>query len=230
MQRDKPVEFVGSQERSLKLRHTGADGGLTHICDKNCNQRILYDNHSSLCRVSGHIFPLTSLEEQAVRGVRRKLGAENSQNETCILKRRRDVQFHPSPFEKSFSAVGPICVLAILEKRPASHWVKRCQVSSRSFMHDHGTTLTEALGGRIAQRGLDLGILIKYEPWSLKQETEFGLMRLQLDLLIAPIRFMKVFGGASWTCLKLLREASITRLPRNSEMRLSWYKLPEIDT
>ncbi|GMP70789.1 hypothetical protein CsSME_00029491 [Camellia sinensis var. sinensis] len=26
--------------------------GLTHICDKNCNQRILYDNHSSLCRVS----------------------------------------------------------------------------------------------------------------------------------------------------------------------------------
>ncbi|GFQ08662.1 hypothetical protein PHJA_003010200 [Phtheirospermum japonicum] len=33
--------------------------GLTHICDKNCNQRILYDNHSSLCRVSKQIFPLS---------------------------------------------------------------------------------------------------------------------------------------------------------------------------
>ncbi|KAK6927033.1 hypothetical protein RJ641_008752 [Dillenia turbinata] len=88
--------------------------GLTHICDKNCNQRILYDNHSSLCRVSGHIFPLTPLEEQAVRGVRRKLDAENSQNDTCIPKRRRDVQFHPSPFEKSFSA-GDKLPLNLLE-------------------------------------------------------------------------------------------------------------------
>ncbi|GMH18441.1 hypothetical protein Nepgr_020282 [Nepenthes gracilis] len=47
--------------------------GLTHICDKNCDQRILYDNHSSLCRVSGQIFRLTPAEEQAVKGVRRKL-------------------------------------------------------------------------------------------------------------------------------------------------------------
>ncbi|RYR34083.1 hypothetical protein Ahy_A10g048802 isoform A [Arachis hypogaea] len=69
--------------------------GLTHICDKNCNQRILYDNHSSLCRASGQIFPLTPAEEQAVRG--------------CGFKRRRDAQFHTSPFERSFSAVSPIC-------------------------------------------------------------------------------------------------------------------------
>ncbi|AES72685.1 hypothetical protein MTR_3g093320 [Medicago truncatula] len=69
--------------------------GLTHICDKNCNQRILYDNHSSLCRASGQIFPLTPTEEQAVRGV---LGS--------LI---RDTQRHPSPFEKSFSAVSPIC-------------------------------------------------------------------------------------------------------------------------
>ncbi|KAK7282473.1 hypothetical protein RIF29_11284 [Crotalaria pallida] len=83
--------------------------GLTHICDKNCNQRILYDNHSSLCRASGQIFPLTPTEEQAVRGVRRKLDAENSPNDCCGFKRRRDTQFHPSPFERSFSAVSPIC-------------------------------------------------------------------------------------------------------------------------
>jgi hypothetical protein len=83
--------------------------GLTHICDKNCNQRILYDNHSSLCRASGQIFPLTSVEEQAVRGVRRKLDAENSPTDGCGFKRRRDAQFHSSPFEKSFSAVSPIC-------------------------------------------------------------------------------------------------------------------------
>lgn len=84
--------------------------GITHICDKNCNQRILYDNHSSLCRVCGHVFPLSPAEEQAVRGVCRKFEAENSPSDSsCAFKRRRDAQFHPSPFERSFSAVGPIC-------------------------------------------------------------------------------------------------------------------------
>ncbi|XP_010251059.1 PREDICTED: uncharacterized protein LOC104593076 [Nelumbo nucifera] len=93
--------------------------GITHICDKNCNQRILYDNHSSLCRVSGQIFPLTPAEAQAVRGVRRKLDAEemmnssadnnNSNNNICAFKRRRDAQLHPSPFERSFYAAAPIC-------------------------------------------------------------------------------------------------------------------------
>ncbi|XP_052192513.1 uncharacterized protein LOC127801415 [Diospyros lotus] len=83
--------------------------GLTHICDKNCNQRILYDNHSSLCRVSRQVFPLTPTEELAVRGVRRKLEAESSSSDSCAFKRRRNAQIHPSPFERSFSAVGPIC-------------------------------------------------------------------------------------------------------------------------
>ncbi|KAK8569760.1 hypothetical protein V6N13_046804 [Hibiscus sabdariffa] len=81
--------------------------GITHICDKNCNQRILYDNHSSLCRASGQVFPLTQAEEQAVRGVRRKLEADNSPpSDSCGFKRRRDAQFHPSPFERSFSAIA----------------------------------------------------------------------------------------------------------------------------
>ncbi|ONK80334.1 uncharacterized protein A4U43_C01F16490 [Asparagus officinalis] len=81
--------------------------GITHICDKNCTQRILYDNHSSLCRVSGQIFPLSPVEEQAVRGLRRKL--EIASTDGCARKRRRDAQLHPSPFERSFSAVSPIC-------------------------------------------------------------------------------------------------------------------------
>ncbi|XP_073001457.1 uncharacterized protein [Typha latifolia] len=80
--------------------------GLTHICDKNCSQRILYDNRNSLCRVSGQIFPLSSIEEQMVRGVRRKLEVESS--EGCSFKRKRDAQLHPSPFERSFCAVSPI--------------------------------------------------------------------------------------------------------------------------
>ncbi|GER46766.1 RANBP2-like and GRIP domain-containing protein 2 [Striga asiatica] len=84
--------------------------GLTHVCDKNCNQRILYDNHSSLCRVSKQIFPLTLVEQQAVKGVRRKLDSEGGPTESCGFKRRRDTQLHrPSPFERSFNAVGPIC-------------------------------------------------------------------------------------------------------------------------
>ncbi|XP_073316269.1 uncharacterized protein [Primulina huaijiensis] len=81
--------------------------GLTHICGKNCNQRILYDNHSSLCRVSKQ--SLTPVEQQAVKGVKRNLDAENGPTESCTFKRRRDAQCHPSPFERSFSAVSPIC-------------------------------------------------------------------------------------------------------------------------
>ncbi|XP_022844554.1 uncharacterized protein LOC111367751 [Olea europaea var. sylvestris] len=83
--------------------------GLTHFCDKNCNQRILYDNHSSLCRVSKQIFPLTPAEQHAVKGIRRKLEAESSPSESCAFKRRRDAQYNTLPFEKSFSAVSPIC-------------------------------------------------------------------------------------------------------------------------
>ncbi|CAL9154698.1 unnamed protein product [Musa hybrid cultivar] len=81
--------------------------GLTHICDKNCDHRILYDNHSSLCRVSGQVFPLSPAEEQVVRGLRRKL--EVTKTDGCAFKRRRDAQLRPSPFERAFAAVSPIC-------------------------------------------------------------------------------------------------------------------------
>ncbi|PWA51918.1 hypothetical protein CTI12_AA145020 [Artemisia annua] len=88
--------------------------GLTHICDKNCNQRILYDNHNSLCRVTRQLFPLSEAETHAVKGVRRKLEEESmssssSPPESCAFKRRRSGQFHASPFERSFAAVSPIC-------------------------------------------------------------------------------------------------------------------------
>ncbi|KAI8030454.1 hypothetical protein LOK49_LG01G01837 [Camellia lanceoleosa] len=60
-------------------------------------------------RVSRQVFPLTPAEEQAVRGVRRKLDAESSPSDSCAFKRIRDAQLHPSAFERSFVAVGPIC-------------------------------------------------------------------------------------------------------------------------
>ncbi|KAJ3682197.1 hypothetical protein LUZ60_014770 [Juncus effusus] len=87
--------------------------GLTHICDKNCDQRILYDNHSSLCRVSGLVFPLSPLEAQAVRGVRRKLDGSDGSNGSngfeggCgFNKRRRESKMGQSPFERSYTAVS----------------------------------------------------------------------------------------------------------------------------
>lgn len=30
--------------------------GTVHICDMNCNQRIFYDNHSQICRLSRRVF------------------------------------------------------------------------------------------------------------------------------------------------------------------------------
>ncbi|CDP04968.1 unnamed protein product [Coffea canephora] len=83
----------------------GQDGpDCVHKCDWKCENEHICGNI-----VSRKIFPLTAAEEQAVKGVRRKLDAESSAPDSCAFKRRRDAQFQPSPFERSFSAVGPIC-------------------------------------------------------------------------------------------------------------------------
>ncbi|KAE8721662.1 Detected protein of unknown function [Hibiscus syriacus] len=67
--------------------------GITHICYMYCNKRILYDNHSSLCRASGQLFPLSQAKEQVIRGIGRKLDADNSPpSDSCGFKRRRDAQ------------------------------------------------------------------------------------------------------------------------------------------
>ncbi|CAM8988698.1 unnamed protein product [Rhodiola kirilowii] len=77
--------------------------GVTHICDNNCDQRIVYDSRSSLCRVSGKMFLFTDVEERAVR---RKLEVDDPAFDGCSSKRRR---VHVSPFEKPICAVvGPI--------------------------------------------------------------------------------------------------------------------------
>lgn len=86
--------------------------GSTHICDKNCNQKIVYDNYSCICRVSHQVFPLTAAEQQAVRGVvRRRVESDFAAESGCASKRRRDafMHHHQSPFERSFCVVAPIC-------------------------------------------------------------------------------------------------------------------------
>ncbi|KAL2556322.1 hypothetical protein Fot_01061 [Forsythia ovata] len=95
----------------------GQDGPNTvHKCDWKCENEHVCGNMYrcrltglSLCRVSKQIFPLTPTEQQAVRGIRRKLEVESSPSESCAFKRRRDAQNCPSPFERSFSSVNPIC-------------------------------------------------------------------------------------------------------------------------
>ena len=36
--------------------------GAVHICDMNCNQRIFYDNHSHICRLSRRVFANKDIE------------------------------------------------------------------------------------------------------------------------------------------------------------------------
>ncbi|KAG6550086.1 hypothetical protein Mapa_008042 [Marchantia paleacea] len=99
-------------DRKCHVEHVWANlyrcklSNVTHVCDKNCNQRILYDNHTSVCRVSRQFFPLTTAEQEAVRGVRRKRETESC--ESCSYKRRQEF-FRPSPsaFESSFKMVVP---------------------------------------------------------------------------------------------------------------------------
>ena len=56
--------------------------GNTHVCDKNCDQKIAYDNHSSVCLVSHIVSPLTDAEQEVVRSFRRKR-EEESLFDTC---------------------------------------------------------------------------------------------------------------------------------------------------
>jgi hypothetical protein len=34
-----------------------ATSGQAHVCDQNCSQRIFYDNHTDICRLSRRVFP-----------------------------------------------------------------------------------------------------------------------------------------------------------------------------
>lgn len=102
-------------DRKCHVEHVWANlyrcklSNVTHVCDKNCNQRILYDNHTSVCRVSRHFFPLSAAEQEAVRGVRRKRESESI--ESCSYKRRQELfRTSPSAFESSFKMVVPVTV------------------------------------------------------------------------------------------------------------------------
>eukprot|EP00250_Pteridium_aquilinum_P001094 c11304_g1_i1 orf=280-738(-) len=61
--------------------------GTSHVCDKNCDQRIIYDNHSSICRASRQIFPLQ--QHQPVQGIRRKHPDHEGFEAELLTKRNR---------------------------------------------------------------------------------------------------------------------------------------------
>ncbi|KAL4441518.1 hypothetical protein ABPG77_002022 [Micractinium sp. CCAP 211/92] len=48
--------------------------GQAHVCDQNCNQRIFYDNHTDICRLSRRLFPRL---EAAMSDGPRKRGGED---------------------------------------------------------------------------------------------------------------------------------------------------------
>lgn len=99
-------------DRQCNVEHVWANlyrcksSNVTHVCDKNCNQKVLYDNHTSVCRVSRQLCPLTSAEQEAVRGVRRKRETE-CQTDRSGCKRRHELRPSASDFESSFKMVVP---------------------------------------------------------------------------------------------------------------------------
>jgi hypothetical protein len=50
--------------------------GQAHVCDQNCTQRIFYDNHHDICRLSKRIFPRT--EAPMTELARKRSGEEGS--------------------------------------------------------------------------------------------------------------------------------------------------------
>lgn len=72
--------------------------GISHVCDFNCNQRLFYDNYSSICRLSRKIF-LNSEVEMA-------------QRRSQMMKKRgsgrlRDSEGSPMPGEEDEEEMGP---------------------------------------------------------------------------------------------------------------------------
>lgn len=63
--------------RHCQIRHVlgnmyeCAASGQVHICDQNCTQRIVYDNVSTICRLSRKVFPLTADELMSLNSASR---------------------------------------------------------------------------------------------------------------------------------------------------------------
>lgn len=89
---------------SCEVEHVWANlyrcksSGTSHVCDKNCDQRTLYDNHSTICRASGVVLPLAITEGRPVQGVRRNQDWEDYLSHSS--KRSRS---------SSFQMVSSIC-------------------------------------------------------------------------------------------------------------------------
>ncbi|KAH7278018.1 hypothetical protein KP509_38G019900 [Ceratopteris richardii] len=82
--------------------------GMSHICDKNCDQRIVYDNHTSICRASRQVFPLQAqcLDKPAIQGVRRK-NQENEGYELDTLAKRNRCFFSQEQKTRSYGFPSP---------------------------------------------------------------------------------------------------------------------------
>eukprot|EP00887_Chlorella_sp_A99_P006146 scaffold22.g6146.t1 len=54
--------------------------GSAHVCDQNCNQRIYYDAHTDICRLSKRLFPREA-EIDMARGCSGQLARKRSGEE-----------------------------------------------------------------------------------------------------------------------------------------------------
>ncbi|PSC72549.1 plastid-lipid-associated chloroplastic [Micractinium conductrix] len=52
--------------------------GQAHVCDQNCNQRIFFDNHNDICRLSRKLFPRQADASMGDEGARKRSGEDRS--------------------------------------------------------------------------------------------------------------------------------------------------------
>ncbi|GJP56035.1 hypothetical protein CLOM_g15105 [Closterium sp. NIES-68] len=103
--------FLHKCKHTCDIQHVWANlyrcrsSNTTHICDKNCNQKILYDNYSSICMVSRNIAPLTDHETNMVKSLRKRREVDGGM-ETC--GRQRKYLFRNKPFSVAVPAAGAV--------------------------------------------------------------------------------------------------------------------------
>lgn len=61
--------------------------GCTHVCDSNCNQRVVCDPHTAICRLSKRVFPIEARCAPAERCAACQVGVEHREGLPSLVLR-----------------------------------------------------------------------------------------------------------------------------------------------
>ena len=109
--------------------HYCVTSGQAHVCDNNCSQRIFYDNHTDICRLSRRLFPRgaggdDTMTDGGGAALARKRSGEGMPAEDLLLRQTSAKRSQSGSFtwEAAAAAVGaaggPMAPLPAQQQQP----------------------------------------------------------------------------------------------------------------